>query len=201
MPFDETVNGADAVVLVTAPSGVEHDRIAADAFWVDQRSVTGARVPRTPSDSDRRWCKTARYRDVLRAKALLLAADRVASTRIGAELGVSPTTVSNWRERVAADGLKGIGVVRPGRGRPPSIPAQKVAAIVRATLHEMPEGETHRSCRTMAKAQGVSPATVQRIWSGGSGPRGSSSRIASRRLSSRTTSALRRSSSMWSACI
>jgi len=109
--------------------------------------------------------QTAKHRDVQRARALLLAADGVANTRIGADLGVSPTTVRNWRERFAADGLKGFGVVRPGRGRKPSIPAEKVAAIVDATLHETPEGETHWSCRTMAKAQGVSPATVQRIWS------------------------------------
>jgi len=108
---------------------------------------------------------TARHRDVQRAKALLLAADGIANTRIGADLGVSPTTVSNWRERFAADGLKGIGVVRQGRGRKPSIPPEKVQAIVHATLHEKPAGETHWSCRSMAKAQGVSPATVQRIWS------------------------------------
>ena len=56
-------------------------------------------------------------------------------------------------------------MVPPGRGRKPSIPPEKVAAIVDATLHETPEGETRWSCRTMAKAQGVSPATVQRIWS------------------------------------
>jgi len=36
---------------------------------------------------------------------------------------------------------------------------------VHATLHEKPLGETHWSCRSMAKAQGVSSATVQRIWS------------------------------------
>src|SRR5207302_10256196 len=33
------------------------------------------------------------------------------------------------------------------------------------TLHETPPGETHWSCRTMAARAGVSPATVQRIWS------------------------------------
>ncbi len=108
---------------------------------------------------------TAKHRDVQRARALLLAADGVANTRIGADLGVSPTTVSNWRERFATDGLKGIGVVREGRGRKPSIPPEKVQAIVHATLHEKPPGETHWSCRTMAEAQGVSAATVQRIWS------------------------------------
>jgi transposase len=108
---------------------------------------------------------TAKHRDVQRARGLLLAADGVANTRIGADLGVSPTTVSNWRERFQADGLTGFGVVRRGRGRKPSIPPEKVQAIVHATLHEKPPGETHWSCRSMAKAQGVSPATVQRIWS------------------------------------
>jgi transposase len=54
--------------------------------------------------------------------------------------------------------------VKPGRGRKPTIPDDKVAAIVEATLHDKPPGETHWSCRTMAKAQGVSPATVQRVW-------------------------------------
>ena len=109
--------------------------------------------------------QTAKHRDVQRARALLLAADGIANTRIGRDLGVSPATVSKWRERFADNGLKGIGVVRPGRGRKASIPPDKVQAIVHATLHETPEGETHWSCRTMAKAQGVSPATVQRIWS------------------------------------
>jgi len=110
--------------------------------------------------------RTARHRDVQRARALLLAADGVANTRIGSEVGVSPTSVSNWRERFISEGLGLFGPVREGRGRKPSIPAEKVAAIVHATLHEKPPGgETHWSCRSMAKAQGVSSATVQRIWS------------------------------------
>ncbi|MGH2864392.1 MAG: IS630 family transposase [Solirubrobacteraceae bacterium] len=110
--------------------------------------------------------RTAKHRDVQRAGALLLAADGVANTRIGVQVGVSATSVANWREQFAADGLTGLGVVRPGRGRKPSIPAEKVQAIVHATLHEKPPGgETHWSCRSMARAQGVSSATVQRIWS------------------------------------
>ena len=36
---------------------------------------------------------------------------------------------------------------------------------MRATCEDTPPGATHWSCRSMAKAQGVSPATVQRIWS------------------------------------
>jgi transposase len=109
--------------------------------------------------------KTAKHRDVQCARALLLAADGVANTRIATQVGVSATSVTRWRARFAAEGLKLFGPIRRGRGRRPSIPAEKVEAIVHATLHEKPPGETHWSCRSMAKAQGVSPATVQRIWS------------------------------------
>lgn len=37
-------------------------------------------------------------------------------------------------------------------------------AIVHSTLHETPPGATDWSCRSMAKAAGVSRSTVQRIW-------------------------------------
>ena len=60
--------------------------------------------------------------------------------------------------------MKKFGKVKSGRGRKPTIPDEKVSAIVAATLHDKPAGETHWSCRSMAKAQGVSPATVQRVW-------------------------------------
>ena len=128
-------------------------------------------APLTMSDEHRevleKLCRSqiAAHRDVQRARALLLAGDGVANTRIAAAVGVSPATVKAWRERFSDEGLTAFGGVRPGRGRKPSIGPQKVAEIVRATLHDRPEGQTHWSCRSMAKAQGVSPATVQRIWS------------------------------------
>jgi transposase len=109
--------------------------------------------------------KTAPHRDVVRARALLLAGDGVANTRIAAEVGVSAVTVRSWRDRFVTEGLAKFGRVREGRGRKPSISAEKVEAIVHATLHEKPSGETHWSCRSMAMAQRVSKATVQRIWS------------------------------------
>jgi transposase len=109
--------------------------------------------------------RTAPHRVVIRAEALLGAAQGLANNAIAARLGVSPSSVVAWRARFAEEGLARLGRVRPGRGRRPSIPAEKVEAIVRATLHDTPPGETHWSCRSMAAAQGVSPATVQRIWS------------------------------------
>jgi len=96
---------------------------------------------------------------------LLAAAGGEANTRIAERVGVTVVTVRAWRRRFAETGLADLGVVHAGRGRKPSIPQEKVEEIVHATLHEKPLGETHWSCRSMAKAKGVSPATVQRIWS------------------------------------
>ena len=107
----------------------------------------------------------AAHRDVQRARVLLMAGQGEPNTAIAAQAGVSPATVNAWRTRFTEEGLKAFSGVRPGRGRKPQISEEKVAEIVRATLEDKPEGETHWSCRTMAKAQGVSPATVQRIWS------------------------------------
>ncbi len=93
-----------------------------------------------------------------------MAADGISNTAIAEETGMSRVTVVAWRAEFVTDGLRGFGQVADGRGRKPTISDEKVAEIVDATLHSKPAGETHWSCRTMAKAQGVSPATVQRIW-------------------------------------
>jgi len=108
---------------------------------------------------------TAPHREVQRARALLLAGRGTANSAIAEQVGVSPSTVRAWRDRFAAQGLAKFGEVADGRGRKPSISEAKIAEIVRATQETTPPGQTHWSCRTMAKAQGVSAATVQRIWS------------------------------------
>ena len=110
--------------------------------------------------------QTAPHRQVRRAEALLLAADGVANTRIAERVGVKPATVRAWRTRFAEEGLAKLGKVRAGRGRKPGIAQETIEEIVRLTQHSKPEGQTHWSCRTMAAKVGVSPATVQRVWSG-----------------------------------
>ena len=109
---------------------------------------------------------TSAHREVQRAKVLLMAADGVANSQIAANVGVTPVTVRSWRARFADEGLAKFGQVRQGRGRKPGISVEKVEEIVRLTQHEKPSVATHWSCRSMAKQVGVSPATVQRIWSG-----------------------------------
>jgi transposase len=109
--------------------------------------------------------QTAAYREVQRARVLLLAADGVANAQIATETGVTPVTVRAWRKRFAEQGLTKFGKVAPGRGRPPEIPQDKIEEIVDLTRNCKPKGEAHWSTRTMAKEVGVSKATVQRVWS------------------------------------
>jgi transposase len=99
-----------------------------------------------------------------RARIVLLASEGRSNSAIARELAVSRPTVIMWRERFAAGGPQALCEVKPGRGRKRTISAAKVREIVDATTQSSPPGETHWSCRSMAKAQGVSPATVQRIW-------------------------------------
>lgn len=101
---------------------------------------------------------------VLRSRIILGAASGLPNRRIAQELNVSRPTVILWRQRFLHGGPAALTEDEPGRGRKVEIPAGKVKQIVEATLHSHPVGATHWSVRTMAAAQGVSPATVQRIW-------------------------------------
>lgn len=108
---------------------------------------------------------TAAHREVRRARVLLDAADGIANSVIALKHGVTPVTVRAWRAAFTEQGLADWGKVASGRGRKPSISEEKTALIVELTTTCRPEGHTHWSCRTMAERVGVSPATVQRIWS------------------------------------
>ena len=99
-----------------------------------------------------------------RARIVLLAAGGQPNRRIAHELKTSRPTVILWRERFLEGGPVALTEDEPGRGRKPSVAAVKVKQIVEATLHSHPANATHWSVRTMAAVQGVSPATVQRIW-------------------------------------
>ncbi|MGH2533000.1 MAG: IS630 family transposase [Thermomicrobiales bacterium] len=99
-----------------------------------------------------------------RARIVLAAGDGESNSQIARTLGVSRPTVILWRQRFEQGGTAALTETKPGRGRKPVISARRIKAIVEATTQSTPPGETHWSCRSMAKAQGVSPATVQRIW-------------------------------------
>ena len=108
--------------------------------------------------------KSIPYRLVVRARIIQLAAEGIFNHDIAGRLGISRPTVQLWRERFLALRLAGLEKDAPRPGRMPRIDQKKISAIVEATLHTTPPEATHWSTRTMAKAQGVSEATVRRIW-------------------------------------
>jgi transposase len=101
---------------------------------------------------------------VRRAKVILLAAEGTSNSEIARQVGMSRPSVILWQDRFLEKGVAALTETRPGRGRKATISRAKVERIVQATLHSKPKAATHWSCRSMAEAQGISPATVQRIW-------------------------------------
>src|SRR3989442_8572310 len=101
---------------------------------------------------------------VTRCRIILQAAEGMANNQIAQRLGIRRPTVLLWRQRFSQGGPVALTQVKAGRGRKASIAAAQVKRLIEATLKTKPNGATHWSCRSMAKAQGISPATVQRIW-------------------------------------
>ena len=104
------------------------------------------------------------HRQVVRAQIITLAADGVRNQAIAARVGVSRPTVQLWRDRFLALRVAGLEQDAPRPGRTPKVSAQKIHAVVEATLHTTPPQATHWSTRSMARAHRLSQATVHRIW-------------------------------------
>ena len=104
------------------------------------------------------------HKHVLRARIVLLSADRLPVAQVARQTGVSRPSVWRWQRRFAEAGVAGLlrDKTRPP-GTPP-LPAETVARVVALTCSE-PLGEaTHWTGRAMAKAIGISLRSVQRIW-------------------------------------
>ena len=103
-------------------------------------------------------------RVVQRAQIIQMAANGMDSQDIAKGLEVSRPTIQLWRQRFLALRLAGLEKDAPRPGRIPRISDKKVRSVIEATLHTIPPDATHWSTRSMARAQGVSEATVRRIW-------------------------------------
>jgi transposase len=79
---------------------------------------------------------TAPYRQVVRARIVLLAAAGLANTHIARKLGIAPNTVGKWRKRFWTAGVDGLADrKRPGR---PRVFAAAVVAQAKAIACELP---------------------------------------------------------------
>ena len=101
--------------------------------------------------------------DVFKARLILALADGKSYSVVESELNTSRPTIARWRARFEQARIAGLeGQYRGSRPRKATPSMQ--ARILRKTQQKPADGSTHWSCRKMAAAVGVSPATIHRIW-------------------------------------
>jgi transposase len=112
-----------------------------------------------------RWARGSSipHRAMIRSGLVLMADAGWTNTSIAAQLGISRRTVAFWKARYRLGGARAILVDAPGRGRKPGRDTQIVSKILIATK-ETPPPASRWTLRTLARAVGVSHATVQRVW-------------------------------------
>jgi transposase len=103
-------------------------------------------------------------RFALRAKIIVLADAGRQDIEIAQALGVTRQKSARWRARFVALGIAGLrrDAFRPGRKK--QIGPAQTKAVVQKTLEQRPANATHWSTRAMARATGLSEASVRRIW-------------------------------------
>ena len=112
--------------------------------------------------SRRARATTVPVRDRQRAEIILLSAQGLTQLRIAEQIGISRLSVNRWVGRFALHRLAGL-TDRAGRGRKPWLPQVTVQQVLEQAVTPPPH-LGRWSCRTMARAAGISPASVQRLW-------------------------------------
>ena len=105
---------------------------------------------------------TTPQRLVRRARLILDRSQGYSQQQTALRIGVNRPVVSHWEKRFRAAGLAGLQEAKRA-GRKPSLdPKIKEQIITEAT--RAPKPQKRWSLRSMAKAKGVSPATVHALW-------------------------------------
>jgi transposase len=105
---------------------------------------------------------TASQREVRRAWIILNRAQGLSQSATAEQLKVNRPVIGHWEKRFRLQGLAGLLEAR-GRGRKPSLPADKKALIITAVTRP-PAGQTRWSVRRMARHAGVSVGAVHGLW-------------------------------------
>ena len=128
---------------------------------------TAVQIILTDEERDALQAWTARRKTgqalAMRARIVLAAAGQLTNREIADLEGVSPPTVTKWRNRFAQHRLEGL-LDEPRPGRPRTITDEQVEAVIARTLEGPPKDATHWSTRSMAREAGVTQNAVLRIW-------------------------------------
>jgi transposase len=125
--------------------------------------VVAARAEVRAELERRAKASTSAHRDRFRAQIILLRLDGLRIADVAERMGTSMPTVSIWSSRFERSGLGGLKD-KTGRGRKPSIPTKKIERVV-TEVTRPPKTRTRWSVRSMSRHVGISPSSVQRIWS------------------------------------
>jgi transposase len=101
---------------------------------------------------------------VWRARIILLSADGVGTVAIMRAVGKGKTVVWRWQERFMQEGVAGLVRDKTRPARIPPLPRESVDRVVALTNQAPPHEATHWTAPAMAKAVGISPSSVRRIW-------------------------------------
>ena len=99
----------------------------------------------------------------LRSRIVLKCAEGLPNTQVAEAVGVTASTVGQWRSRFCELRLDGLSD-DPRPGRPATITTEQVEDVLVATLESTPPNATHWTRASMAKRSGLSKSTIGRIW-------------------------------------
>ena len=130
----------------------------------------GITVEITPADRARLQSiirdRNSPQKHVWRAQIIVLTADGAGTTAITRAVGKGKTVVWRWQERFMHQGVEGLTRDKTRPSRIPPLPAETVDRVVALTNQTPPHEATHWTAPAMAKAVGISPSSVRRIWKG-----------------------------------
>jgi transposase len=136
-------------------------------FWNMRQGIT---IEITPADWERLQSivrdRNSPQKHVWRARIVLLSAAGHGTMAIMRAVGKGKTVVWRWQERFMHEGVAGLirDKTRPSRIAP--LPAATVDRVIELTTQAPPHQATHWTAPAMAKAVGISPSSVRRIWAG-----------------------------------
>jgi transposase len=103
---------------------------------------------------------------VWRARIIVLTANGNGTTAITRAVGKGKTVVWRWQERFMHEGVEGLTRDKTRPSRIPSLPAETVDSVIALTNQAPPHEATHWTAPAIAKAVGISPSSVRRMWKG-----------------------------------
>ena len=99
-----------------------------------------------------------------RAEIVLATADGCGTNEIMRRAETSKPTVWRWQARYLDEGVAGLRRDKTRPSRVPPLPRETRLKVITRTVQETPPNATHWSRALMAKAAGISPSSVGRIW-------------------------------------